>query len=82
MKKQILKIGEPLKKEQQKEVFGGSRLEAYEPTICGPNTSCTNDEDCCAGEVCGWVYDYSDWEFDATSWGNQPQTGGSSRICS
>ena len=82
MKKEILKIGQTLDKKQQKEVFGGTVIQAKEPVICGPGGSCSSDDDCCAGEVCGWIYDYSDWEFDTGSWGNQNQSGGSRQICS
>lgn len=79
MKKEILNIGEALDKAQQKEVFGGTLTKV--PTICAPGQSCSSDDDCCPGEVCGWIYS-SDFEFDENEWGNQTQTGGSRQICS
>ena len=81
MKKQILKIGSALNKAQQQEVFGGSTLVGVEPVICAPGQTCEEDDDCCDGEVCGWIYN-SDFEFNEKKWGNQEQNQGSYRICS
>lgn len=49
MKKQILNIGKPLAKNEQKEVIGGF---GEVPSICVEYVRCNTNDDCCWWQTC------------------------------
>lgn len=65
MKKQILNLGKALTKAEQKEIFGGYKIQCYSNSECGSNAVCSARGLCVynASEHpdCYWLPEMNTW---------------------